>query len=372
MPKSRAGEPVIPVLVGPFPLPVPGGVGGVSATNAKLATMLEARGLVYERIDTAGNIKRTPFHHLKRLARSAAAFGRITFASSRNERRYEVSLDGGKGTIYNTFVALAARLRGAPTFLYHHSTSYILSDNMLMKLLVLAAGKNATHIACSPRMFEMFRVRYHVPDRFLHISNAAWIAASPVAQAPPNPSKLHLGYLGMLSESKGVLRALEVFTTLRTRGVDARITIAGAISSDQVQSAIKSACAKFGDDVSFRGHLSDEEKWQMFATLDYFLFPSLYPHETQSSVAPEAMSAGVPVICYDHRFVGELVGTEGGLVVPTSENFAAAASDWISTALPTSDRLERRRRVRAHYELIYSQAAGQVETLIDRLVSSDK
>ena len=45
-----------------------------------------------------------------------------------------------------------------------------------------------------------------------------------------------------------------------------------------------------------RGTVLGEAKSRFYADIDLFLFPSLYAHETQSIVVPEAMAAGMPVL----------------------------------------------------------------------------
>lgn len=376
---------IVPVLVGPFPvfqreamtttgqnvaaIPRPAH-GGVSATNAKLSTMLDQRGIRHERIDLSSDSrKRTVFHHLIRLRRTLKGMVDILFAPGPAVRHYDISLDGGPGLIHNILIILAIRLRGAPFLLYHHSTNYVLADKFLMTLLVTVAGKSPTHMACSRRMFELYRARYGVPDKFLLLSNAAWIAPSPLPQLPSDPGKITLGYLGSLSVDKGSLRALDTFLEIRRRGGSARIVIAGGGVTPEVRQRIDDAQRLHGEDMTYLGAIADEEKWRLFSRIDYFLFPTLYPHETQSSVAPEAMSAGVPVVAYDHRFVGELIGAEGGTLIPTSAPFAQAAADWIMTGDSIALREERRHRVRAHYDRIFAEARMQLETLIATLVA---
>jgi glycosyltransferase involved in cell wall biosynthesis len=97
------------------------------------------------------------------------------------------------------------------------------------------------------------------------------------------------------------------------------------------------------------------------AELDYFLFPSLYPHETQSLAVPEALAAGVPVVAYDHRFVGEVVG-KGGLLISPAEDFAVRAADWIQQEAGNLE--ERRSRARQQFQTNRTEAAGQVDSLI--------
>lgn len=367
---AGSNEGAIPVLVGPFPQAA--FRGGVSATNAKLAEMLAARGLAYECIDLgSGRRSKSLAYHLSRLVAALSGFAKILFAPAGRMRCYEISIDGGGGIAYNILLASAARLRRAPMLFYHHSTQYVLADSLLMKMLLRVGGPQTSHVVCSRRMFDMFRERYRVPDKVLILSNAAWISPSPVPQSAPADDRIVLGYIGGLTEGKGVLRALETLEALKRRGLPARIVIAGGGMTEAVRAAIEAAKARFGADVVFLGSISDDEKWRFFAGLDYFLFPTLHPHETQSSVAPEAMSAGVPVVAYDHRFVGEMVGEEGGLLIPTAAHFATVAADWIAGEPGVAARRERRDRARRHYERLYAEAVGRIEMLIARMLKPE-
>lgn len=357
---------VIPVLIGPFPEPI----HGVSLTNEKLAALIAARGLTCERIDLSpGPAQGALRYHLTRVVRTARGVWRVLMAPSSRPRSYELSVDGGFGLIYSIAMTAATRLRRAPLMLYHHTTRYILSNSVLMRALLLAAGPNVTHIMCSARMFEQFRKRYDAAGHLIVVSNAAWIEPSVQPQLPPDPDRILLGFLSVLSEEKGPIRAIDTLRALRRNGVAARLMVAGVNPTAPVAAALAAAQREFGDDLVYLGRISDAEKWQFLATIDYFLFPTLFYFETQSSVAPEAMAAGAPVIAYDHRFVGELIGEEGGKLIDTSHNFAEEACAWIATGQDIAIRAERRRMARLHYGKIRAEAAGHLDLMLDQLLS---
>ena len=126
---------------------------------------------------------------------------------------------------------------------------------------------------------------------------------------------------------------------------------------------VEEARGEFGAALRVRGLLTGGDKTDFYRVLDVFLFPSLYPHETQSLVVPEALAASTPVIAYDHRFVGEILG-QGGLLVPAHEDFAAHASDYIAAGIEQDVRTNRRAAALAQYEGEKLRAQGQVERLI--------
>jgi glycosyltransferase involved in cell wall biosynthesis len=345
--------PVLPVLVGPFPGPV----HGVSVINAKLAERMAAGGIAPLRIDLAPPAgARGLAYHLTRAARTLAGIARILTAG---RRRYVISLDGGWGLFYNLLLAVAARLRGQGLAYYHHSTAYVLADSILMRALVAVAGPGAPQIFCSPAMAKLFAARYGGGGTLI-IGNAAWV--DPVAPGAGSSDGLQLGFLSTLTLEKGLGRAIETLRLLRGRGLAARLDLAGPVVDAAAGTLLAQAQAEFGGTLRLNGVLSGAEKAAFYGGLDVFLFASLYPHETQSLVVPEALAAGTPVVAYDHRFVGEVLG-QGGLLIPPGQDFAAEASSFI-LASDSEVRAKRRAAALAQFETERTRAQGQVERLI--------
>jgi glycosyltransferase involved in cell wall biosynthesis len=83
--------------------------------------------------------------------------------------------------------------------------------------------------------------------------------------------------------------------------------------------------------VEFRGTVLGEAKSRFYEDIDVFLFPSLYPHETQSIVVPEAMAAGMPVLVHDHGFIRNLLAGADidHLLLPADGSFAERAADQV-------------------------------------------
>lgn len=351
-------ERVLPVLIGPFSGPV----HGVSVINNALHALMVQRGLWPVIIDLSPGFRsRGLSYHAVRMARTVRGLVRVLGAAlTRRRRRYIMHLDGGSGLVYNIALALALRVTGQAVLLYHHSSRYMLADSALMRALLRFAG-SAPQLFCSERMAALFFERYRPQGQTLLINNAAWVTPAAHANIRGNVGTLRLGFLSALSLEKGLGRAIETLRTLRQRGVRAELAIAGVASDPAARQLIDRADAEFGSALLVRGLLQGPESNAFRAGLDYFLFPSLYPHETQSLAVPEALSAGVPVIAYDHRFVGEVVG-QGGLLVPPTANYADAAADWIQAG--EGDLEERRRRARQQFEASWAEAAGQVDSLI--------
>lgn len=351
-------ERVLPVLIGPFSGPV----HGVSIINNALHALMVQRGLRPAIMDLSpGSRSRGPIYHVVRTARAAWGVFRILGAAlTRPRRRYVMHLDGGSGLVYNIALAVALRVTGQAVLFYHHSSRYVLANSALMRILLRFAGP-APQLFCSGKMAALFFERYRPRGQALLINNAAWVTPAPETGRQHDRGHLRLGFLSVLTLEKGVGRAIETLRTLRGRGVPAELALAGPVRDSAARRLIDQAQSEFGSALFVRGLVQGSDRDVFLAGLDYFLFPSLYPHETQSLVVPEALSAGVPVIAYDHRFVGEVVG-RGGLLIPPVEDFAIQAVDWIASGPGLL--AERRKQARAHFESMRKEASGQIEDLL--------
>jgi glycosyltransferase involved in cell wall biosynthesis len=354
----RRDRPTVPVLIGPFSGPV----HGVSVINNALAALLRDRGLAFDILDLSpGRWRRGLFYHLTRMGRTIRA-GLVMLAApiAANHRRYIMSLDGGGGLVYNILLALMARATGQAVTLYHHSSRYVLSDSAAIRLLLRICPR-APHIFCSRKMAELFWARYGHRGLTVIINNAAWIAPLPPAHGP-DAEKLRLGFLGTLTADKGMGRAIDTLRLLLARGIAAELALAGAPAEARDRALLDQAKREFGPCLVHHGVLSGPSKTDFLLGLDYLLFPSLYAHETQSLVVPEALAASVPVIAIDHRFVGEILGN-GGLLISPEQSFAENAADWIAAGqgLQGARRIEARRQ----FESERQQASGQLDQLID-------
>ena len=333
-----------------------GPVTGVTVINQKLLELLQMRGLRASGIDLSPGGKGMA-RHLVRTFRTLNGAFRVLFSVTAT--RYIMSLDGGLGLVYNILLAAIIRLRGGALLLYHHSSSYIVSDSRLIRILLWLTKDNTRHVMCSTAMLSVFRHRYGAHLHGFIVSNAAWISPAKTVESAES-GVLRLGHLSGLTSEKGMVRAFETLRTISRRGHAAELVLAGSPQDAEAKQDLLDAQKEFGAALCYAGVLSGDAKAAFYASVDYFLFPSLYRHETQSLVVPEALAAGVPVIAYDHRFVGEVLNS-GGLLVPHDKPFASTAADWILSG----DLRERRTMARAQAEKSRLEAAGQLDTVVD-------
>jgi glycosyltransferase involved in cell wall biosynthesis len=141
-------------------------------------------------------------------------------------------------------------------------------------------------------------------------------------------------YAGRLLYWKGVHIAIRAFSHVSRRCPDARFTIVGR---GPELPRLKEAAARYdvADRIDFISWLPQEQLFDLYGSHDLFVFPSL--HDSGGSVALEALSQGLPVICLDLGGPKQIVSPSSGVVVGTagrnSAQVAAAMADAISRLL---------------------------------------
>lgn len=348
------------VLIGPFPPPV----HGASMVNSKLSQFLRQRDVSVRAFNIAPyTYEKGPLYHLSRFQRFVrAAIGIIPI--SRNEP-FLINVDGGFGVLYNILLAALVRAKNARLALYHHSSRYIYKRSKLVAILVAVCGKKTLHVACSSKMLSEFQTRYGDLSHTIVISNAAWVESGVQTFDKVASTSIRLGFLSNLNPEKGVFRAIDTLRQLRRIGHDATLVVAGSMPSSGEGPDFEELEREFGGSLSYLGKIGGEEKSKFFNDLDYFLFPSLYRHETQSLVVSEALSHGVPVVTFNHMFVKELLGA-GGLAIEKNMPFVDEAVKWIAHGEESPEVYEQRQN-NAHksFETNAIEAKSQVSRLLD-------
>lgn len=348
------------VLIGPFPPPV----HGASMVNSKLSQFLTQRGVSVRAFNIAPyTYEKGPLYHLSRLQRFVkTAIGILPI--SRHEP-FLINVDGGFGILYNIFLAGLVRVKNARLALYHHSSRYIYERSKLVAILVAVCGKKTLHVACSAKMLSEFQTRYGDLSHTIVISNAAWVESGVHASDEIASTSIRLGFLSNLDPEKGVFRAIDTLRQLRRGGHDATLVVAGSMPGSGEGPDFDELEREFGSNLSYLGKIGGEEKSNFFNNLDYFLFPSLYRHETQSLVVSEALSYGVPVVTFDHMFVKELLGV-GGIAIEKNMPFADEAAKWIAHGKESPEvYVQRQNNAHKSFEMNAIEAKSQITRLLD-------
>ena len=314
------------LLVGTFPPPI----DGMSVVNMAIRDAVERGGAPLAIVDTSAKGTAGLDYHLRRLLAHVKAV--LLLLGPRGVRHGILchGVNAGLAMPYSLALVAAARLADMRTVLYYHSSNYLRRRSPLLSLMVRLAGPGALHVLASEEMVRAFRQLYPTSARFQAIDNCAYVAeVMPVRAHPRNP--VRLGLLSNLYVEKGLGLAIDTARALRRRDIPVRLILAGPLVGPEAEALATEARRELGEAVEFRGTVLGEAKSRFYEDIDVFLFPSLYPHETQSIVVPEAMAAGMPVLVHDHGFIRNLLaGAEiDHLLLPADGSFAERAADQV-------------------------------------------
>jgi glycosyltransferase involved in cell wall biosynthesis len=149
-------------------------------------------------------------------------------------------------------------------------------------------------------------------------------------------SRPTITYGGRLGPEKNIDILLHALATLRDRGVDADLAIAGHGSHEPILRKL-AADLRIADHVRLFGTLQQDDLAELLRISDTFAIMST--SETQSMVLLQAMASGVPVIAARCRALPEFVGPENGVLVDSHDR--AGLADAMQALLASSDRRRR-------------------------------
>ena len=183
-------------------------------------------------------------------------------------------------------------------------------------------GQGVSNILGARRLYNHVHVRIAVSEaarwtaeryyggRYRVIPNGVDLSRAPASAKLPS-DELRLLFLGRAEERKGLPVLLRAFEALRTAGVAARLTVAGA-TNDEVAPYLLDT-----EGVEIAGRVSEDDKWRLLHEADLLCAPSL-GGESFGMVLTEAFAAGTPVVCSDIVGYRDVVrnGVDGILVRP--------------------------------------------------------
>src|SRR5204863_7029885 len=112
--------------------------------------------------------------------------------------------------------------------------------------------------------------------------------ARPLPGPKPRNEPLELLFIGRAEERKGLPVLMRAFEALRSAGVDAHLTVAGATQEEVAPLLLDT------EGVDVAGRVSEEEKWRLLHDADLLCAPSL-GGESFGIVLLEALASGTPV-----------------------------------------------------------------------------
>ena len=138
---------------------------------------------------------------------------------------------------------------------------------------------------------------------------------------------LHITYIGVLSEGKGIKILLEACAILAREGISFLANLVGEFESENFENYVRRFCAehRLEEELIFRGVLTGCEKYRVLATSDIFCFPSFFESETTPVAVLEALCFGLPVVSTRWRGIPSIVEDEvEGFLVPIRDADAVA------------------------------------------------
>ena len=134
---------------------------------------------------------------------------------------------------------------------------------------------------------------------------------------------LHIVFVGIVREDKGIFVLLDALRQLRHEGSKIQCDIYGPLwpqSAERFNQRLPLA-----ENVSYKGVLHPDDVIATIEHYDALVLPTFYQGEGHPGVIIEAMMAGVPVVTTDFRSIPELVQHEvNGLIVPPKDADALA------------------------------------------------
>ena len=193
------------------------------------------------------------------------------------------------------------------------SPSYELGSRLMRGHASRLHGRIAVSAAARHFIDRFFPGDYKVVPNGVDVPRFA--GAVPVARWQDGvPSVL---FVGRLEPRKGVLDLLKAHRILRKTGSGNRLLIVG--SGPQEREARRYVATRGLQEVELLGRVSDDEKAQLFRTVDVFASPAT-GGESFGIVLLEAMAAGAPIVASDiHGYKGVVRRGREGLLVPPHE-----------------------------------------------------
>jgi glycosyltransferase involved in cell wall biosynthesis len=171
--------------------------------------------------------------------------------------------------------------------------------------------------------------KYLRATRVAVIPNGLEDAAHPGRPFRKQGGRTAILFVGMLSESKGVMVLLEAARVLARGRRDFTVWLMGEFTSEAFEQAARGYCIEhgLGTVVSFLGPCSGDAKWGYFRRAEMLCFPSFYESESFGNVAVEAMMFGLPVVATRWRGIPDVVDDgETGLLLPIRDPAALACA----------------------------------------------
>ena len=241
-------------------------------------------------------------------------------------------LNAGSGMFFNLTLSIVASACRVKQVLHHHSWAYFYSSNKLLMLISRLMRKTGTHVVLCEKMRDELRERYPDAKSIMVLSNSVFYPPSErLGSVGRGDSKvLRIGHLSNLTISKGLDDVIKTFSALVSRGVSAKLILAGSPHTSVEKELIDEAKNVFGSNIELQGAVYGNDKMEFYRGIDVFIFPTRYHNEAEPLVIWEALGHGVPVIARQRGCLTKSMIGDAGLCVESDEDFVSIAVEKLA------------------------------------------
>lgn len=134
-------------------------------------------------------------------------------------------------------------------------------------------------------------------------------------------------FVGLLSESKGLMVLVNACHLLKNKGVDFSVRAMGKFESVEFEAEVQRKITEYGleKNITFLGVLTGDKKFETYRNSDIFCFPTFFEAESFPVVLLEASCFSLPVISTKWRGVPSIVSEgENGYLVSIKDEIKVA------------------------------------------------
>ena len=210
--------------------------------------------------------------------------------------------------VVSWFATEAARVPLVGTF-HCYSTSGV-PNRLAANVMGARRLYNKLHVRIAVSEAARWTAERFYGGHYRVIPNGVDLSAALPAQDDTD-EELRILFVGRADARKGLPVLLRAFEALRSAGIRARLTVAGA-TEEEVDPLLFEA-----EGVHVAGRVTEQEKWRLLAEADVLGAPSL-GGESFGMVLTEAFASGTPVVASDIAGYRDVVrdGVDGLLVPP--------------------------------------------------------
>lgn len=318
-------------------VPIPPPINGMTLVTDAVVVATGARAQIYAIQNTR------PTGLLPWGVRRHLLFARETFKAALRSRGKDIAYfvpSARSGLIFNLLLSPLLRTAFKQVWLHHHVSRYFRQRDWRLSLFLRILGTKASHITLSDEMSADLH-RLYGSSESISINNAAFLSAPPLHVSDEGELKT-IGFIGNVSEEKGIFKFIEVVEKLNGLGIATKALVAGPCDNPDVSQEVTAFVERSPTTRRYLGLVSGDAKAKFFRDTDIVLFPSSYANEAQPMVIFEALANGVPVLATTVGYIAEqLTGTPWSI---QRENYVAKVTEQIKVWAEDADSFKESRR----------------------------